>query len=271
MQRSFSINCSESVRAVQGTTSCFSAVFCFFWLFSSCVLFFGLFFSWLFAKQAGNHPAVLVFAEISCNLYNPGGDFTGYWGPFVKGPVKAGNVTFDKAAFSIMTQEQRWKTQRWFWRQVLVHGLLFKRNLNLYNMCRVLWGFWHVLTLSHFWWSRVPKLVTMNTSRRRTCPALKVWMAFLASPSGAPGSNKFSEWSSSCFFLFCRNSGSNYTCVFGVEWMVLVMFSQYRVLCCMSETHSYWHWSEWQPETAVDDQGLKSHGSSGAMCTSAGN
>ena len=27
--------------------------------------------------------------EISCNLYNPGGDFTGYWGPFVKGPTKA--------------------------------------------------------------------------------------------------------------------------------------------------------------------------------------
>jgi hypothetical protein len=30
----------------------------------------------------------LFATEISCNLYNPGGDFTGYWGPFVKGPVK---------------------------------------------------------------------------------------------------------------------------------------------------------------------------------------
>jgi len=43
---------------------------------------------------------------ISCNLYNPGGDFTGYWGPFVKGPVKAGNVTLNQAAYSIMTQEK---------------------------------------------------------------------------------------------------------------------------------------------------------------------
>eukprot|EP00438_Fugacium_kawagutii_P022205 Skav235924 [mRNA] locus=scaffold2493:181399:193466:+ [translate_table: standard] len=43
---------------------------------------------------------------ISCNLYNPGGDFTGYWGPFVKGPVKAGEVTFSEAAYSIMMQEK---------------------------------------------------------------------------------------------------------------------------------------------------------------------
>ncbi|CAK9098016.1 Probable E3 ubiquitin-protein ligase HERC1 (HECT domain and RCC1-like domain-containing protein 1) (HECT-type E3 ubiquitin transferase HERC1) (p532) (p619) [Durusdinium trenchii] len=43
---------------------------------------------------------------ISCNLYNPGGDFTGYWGPFVKGAVKVGNFTIPKAAYSIMQQEK---------------------------------------------------------------------------------------------------------------------------------------------------------------------
>jgi len=43
---------------------------------------------------------------ISCNLYNPGGDFTGYWGPFVKGPTKVGNLTLDQAAYSIMAQEK---------------------------------------------------------------------------------------------------------------------------------------------------------------------
>ena len=33
---------------------------------------------------------------ISCNQYNPGGDPTGYWGPFVQGDVLAGNMTFKK-------------------------------------------------------------------------------------------------------------------------------------------------------------------------------
>eukprot|EP00913_Durusdinium_trenchii_P007726 g7255.t2 len=52
---------------------------------------------------------------ISCNLYNPGGDFTGYWGPFVKGAVKVGNFTIPKAAYSIMQQEpQTYGDSSWF-------------------------------------------------------------------------------------------------------------------------------------------------------------
>ncbi|CAE7180627.1 ANKRD17 [Symbiodinium pilosum] len=43
---------------------------------------------------------------ISCNQYNPGGDATGYWGPFVVGQIQAGNVTFSQASYSIMEQEQ---------------------------------------------------------------------------------------------------------------------------------------------------------------------
>ncbi|CAE7242544.1 ANKRD17 [Symbiodinium natans] len=43
---------------------------------------------------------------ISCNQYNPGGDPTGYWGPFVVGELRAGNVTFQQASYSIMAQEE---------------------------------------------------------------------------------------------------------------------------------------------------------------------
>ncbi|CAE7836846.1 ANKRD17 [Symbiodinium sp. CCMP2592] len=43
---------------------------------------------------------------ISCNQYNPGGDPTGYWGPFVQGDVLAGNMTFQKASYSIMAFEE---------------------------------------------------------------------------------------------------------------------------------------------------------------------
>ncbi|CAE7537844.1 unnamed protein product, partial [Symbiodinium sp. CCMP2456] len=42
---------------------------------------------------------------ISCNLYNPGGSFTGYWGPFVAGQLHAGSVTFQNSFYSIMVQE----------------------------------------------------------------------------------------------------------------------------------------------------------------------
>ena len=42
---------------------------------------------------------------ISCNLYNPGGAFTGYWGPFVAGQLHAGSVTFQNSFYSIMAQE----------------------------------------------------------------------------------------------------------------------------------------------------------------------
>ena len=42
---------------------------------------------------------------ISCNLYNPGGSFTGYWGPFVAGHLHAGGVTFQNSFYSIMAQE----------------------------------------------------------------------------------------------------------------------------------------------------------------------
>ena len=43
---------------------------------------------------------------ISCNQYNPGGDPTGYWGPFVVGEIRAGNVTFQQASYSIMAQQE---------------------------------------------------------------------------------------------------------------------------------------------------------------------
>lgn len=43
-------------------------------------------------------------AEISCNIYNPGGTATGYWGPFVKGPVLLGGFQLD-ADYSIMAQD----------------------------------------------------------------------------------------------------------------------------------------------------------------------
>mmetsp|Transcript_56351 Transcript_56351/g.105643 ORF Transcript_56351/g.105643 Transcript_56351/m.105643 type:complete len:485 (+) Transcript_56351:70-1524(+) len=48
---------------------------------------------------------------ISCNQYNPGGDLTGYWGPFVLGEVFAGDVVFPKAAYSIMTEEDNMPCQ----------------------------------------------------------------------------------------------------------------------------------------------------------------
>lgn len=44
---------------------------------------------------------------ISCNKYNPGGQSTGYWGPFVHGPLRMGagtSITLE-AEYSIMAQE----------------------------------------------------------------------------------------------------------------------------------------------------------------------
>jgi len=43
---------------------------------------------------------------ISCNRYNPGGQSTGYWGPFVEGTVNLASNVALQASYSIMDQEE---------------------------------------------------------------------------------------------------------------------------------------------------------------------
>ena len=41
-------------------------------------------------------------------MLDPGGNFTGYWGPFVAGDVAAGNLSMPNSSYSVMAeQEQR--------------------------------------------------------------------------------------------------------------------------------------------------------------------
>jgi len=56
------------------------------------------------SKALTTQPQYQQTSYISCNIYNPGGTATGYWGPFVKGPVLLGGFQLD-ADYSIMAQE----------------------------------------------------------------------------------------------------------------------------------------------------------------------
>lgn len=42
---------------------------------------------------------------IACNEYNPGGNFSGYWGPFVTGAIQVAHLTWNMSNYSIMVQE----------------------------------------------------------------------------------------------------------------------------------------------------------------------
>ncbi|CAE7622441.1 unnamed protein product, partial [Symbiodinium sp. CCMP2456] len=42
---------------------------------------------------------------VSCNTYNPGGNYTGYWGPFVVGDLTAGNLSMHNSTYSVMANQ----------------------------------------------------------------------------------------------------------------------------------------------------------------------
>lgn len=42
---------------------------------------------------------------VSCNAYNPGGNYTGYWGPFVVGDLTAGNLSMRNSTYSVMANQ----------------------------------------------------------------------------------------------------------------------------------------------------------------------
>ncbi|CAE7254809.1 cmdD [Symbiodinium sp. CCMP2592] len=42
---------------------------------------------------------------VSCNAYNPGGNYTGYWGPFVVGDLTAGNLSMHNSTYSVMANQ----------------------------------------------------------------------------------------------------------------------------------------------------------------------